>query len=213
MGKWSRAELEEAFEDYQRLRSRPDTGDWDRWADSSPRTPPTSSTTTAVGGARRSGAGSPDDVRADQLRHALLPDRVVHDRRGSRLGGAPGVEPHGRPRRRQHAPGSNFTLLKYAGDGKWSYEEDIYNPAHFKDMIRGYMDRKRSSRTDDSRTPTSDGSRGGSRLPAQLSDREGRRPTLRSELSAAGNVLAYSEVPASHSRRRVGRRPLPARVH
>ena len=23
----------------------------------------------------------------------------------------------------------NFTLLKYAGDGKWSYEEDIYNPA------------------------------------------------------------------------------------
>ena len=37
----------------------------------------------------------------------------------------------------------NFTLLKYAGNLKWSYEEDIYNPAHFKDMTRGYLDRKK----------------------------------------------------------------------
>jgi ketosteroid isomerase-like protein len=36
----------------------------------------------------------------------------------------------------------NFTLLKYAGDGMWSYEEDIYNPAHFADMIKGYMKAK-----------------------------------------------------------------------
>ena len=33
----------------------------------------------------------------------------------------------------------NFTLLKYAGDGKWSYEEDIYNPASFADMIKAYV--------------------------------------------------------------------------
>ena len=38
----------------------------------------------------------------------------------------------------------NFTLLKYAGNMKWSYEEDIYNPAHFKDMIRGWMEKKKS---------------------------------------------------------------------
>jgi hypothetical protein len=37
----------------------------------------------------------------------------------------------------------NFTLLKYAGDGMWSYEEDIYNPASFADMVRGWIDRKR----------------------------------------------------------------------
>ena len=36
----------------------------------------------------------------------------------------------------------NFTLLKYAGDGMWSYEEDIYNPAHFADMIKAYMTAK-----------------------------------------------------------------------
>jgi hypothetical protein len=29
------------------------------------------------------------------------------------------------------------------GQPEWSYEEDIYNPAHFKDMVRGWMDRKK----------------------------------------------------------------------
>ena len=29
----------------------------------------------------------------------------------------------------------NFTLLKYAGDMMWSYEEDIYNPGHFATMV------------------------------------------------------------------------------
>jgi len=29
----------------------------------------------------------------------------------------------------------NFTLLKYAGGGQWSYEEDIYNPMHFGTML------------------------------------------------------------------------------
>jgi hypothetical protein len=32
----------------------------------------------------------------------------------------------------------NFSLLKYAGDGKWSYEEDVYNPQRFADMIKGW---------------------------------------------------------------------------
>ena len=32
----------------------------------------------------------------------------------------------------------NVTILKYAGDGRWSYEEDVYNPAHFASMIRGW---------------------------------------------------------------------------
>jgi hypothetical protein len=38
----------------------------------------------------------------------------------------------------------NFTLLKYAGNLQWSYEEDIYNPAQFRDMIRGWMEKKKS---------------------------------------------------------------------
>lgn len=37
----------------------------------------------------------------------------------------------------------NVTLLKYAGEGRWSYEEDIYNPAHFVTMIKAWEDRKK----------------------------------------------------------------------
>jgi hypothetical protein len=33
----------------------------------------------------------------------------------------------------------NFTLLKYAGNGKWSFEEDIYNPTHFGTMMKGWF--------------------------------------------------------------------------
>jgi hypothetical protein len=33
----------------------------------------------------------------------------------------------------------NVTLLKYAGQGLWSYEEDIYNPARFVSMIEAWQ--------------------------------------------------------------------------
>jgi hypothetical protein len=36
----------------------------------------------------------------------------------------------------------NFTLLKYAGNGRWSSEEDIYNPSHFVTMITAWEERK-----------------------------------------------------------------------
>lgn len=32
-----------------------------------------------------------------------------------------------------------FTLLKYAGNGQWNYEEDIYNPAAMESMFRNWM--------------------------------------------------------------------------
>ena len=32
--------------------------------------------------------------------------------------------------------GANITILHYAGAGQWSYEEDVYNPAHFATMVR-----------------------------------------------------------------------------
>ena len=39
----------------------------------------------------------------------------------------------------------NLTLLKYAGGGMWSYEEDVYNPAHFATMIGGWMAAKKAT--------------------------------------------------------------------
>ena len=35
----------------------------------------------------------------------------------------------------------NFTLLKYAGDNMWSYEEDVYNPKPFGEMIERWQER------------------------------------------------------------------------
>ena len=43
----------------------------------------------------------------------------------------------------------NFTLLKYAGNGKWKYEEDVYNPAKFAEMVGKYLDHKKSLESDD----------------------------------------------------------------
>lgn len=37
---------------------------------------------------------------------------------------------------------SNITILHYAGDGKWSYEEDVYNPAEFATMLEGWTRRR-----------------------------------------------------------------------
>lgn len=35
----------------------------------------------------------------------------------------------------------NLSVLKYAGDGRWSYEEDAYNPMNFLPMVRRYVER------------------------------------------------------------------------
>jgi hypothetical protein len=34
---------------------------------------------------------------------------------------------------------ANITVLHYAGDMHFSYEEDVYNPAKFGDMIQAWM--------------------------------------------------------------------------
>jgi ketosteroid isomerase-like protein len=39
---------------------------------------------------------------------------------------------------------ANWTLLKYAGSGKWSYEEDLYNPTEFGEMIRDWAKAKKA---------------------------------------------------------------------
>ena len=37
---------------------------------------------------------------------------------------------------------ANSALLKYAGNGKWSYEEDAYNPANMEKMMHGWLQAK-----------------------------------------------------------------------
>ncbi len=40
---------------------------------------------------------------------------------------------------------SNITILTYAGDGKFSCEEDVYNPATFAPVVKAWIDAKRAS--------------------------------------------------------------------
>jgi SnoaL-like protein len=40
---------------------------------------------------------------------------------------------------------ANWTLLKYAGNGLFSYEEDVYNPADFATMIEGWLAARKGS--------------------------------------------------------------------
>jgi len=34
----------------------------------------------------------------------------------------------------------NLTVLHYAGNGRWSYEEDVYNPTRMGEMVMAYLD-------------------------------------------------------------------------
>jgi SnoaL-like domain len=49
---------------------------------------------------------------------------------------------------------ANLSVMKYAGDGLWSYEEDAYNPMNFLPMVQGYIARCKSLGTmsDDAET-------------------------------------------------------------
>lgn len=40
---------------------------------------------------------------------------------------------------------ANWTKLHYAGDGLFSYEEDVYNTADFEGMIKGWLEAKRAA--------------------------------------------------------------------
>ena len=39
----------------------------------------------------------------------------------------------------------NLTVLKYAGDGKFSSEEDAYNPANFAPVVKSWIAAKRKA--------------------------------------------------------------------
>jgi hypothetical protein len=145
MGHWPLVELERAFATYQATAAEAaSSGDWARWA-----------------------ALFTDD--AEYVEHLY---GTMHGREAIRawitetMGSYPGNDMVAFPvewsiidqergwvvcqiwnRMRDPGDGSvhqayNFTLLKYAGNGLWSYEEDIYNPAHFATMISAWEGRR-----------------------------------------------------------------------
>ncbi len=39
---------------------------------------------------------------------------------------------------------ANVTILHYAGDHQWSYEEDVYNPMKFAPVVKAWVEAKRA---------------------------------------------------------------------
>ncbi|MBI2705681.1 MAG: nuclear transport factor 2 family protein [Actinobacteria bacterium] len=145
MGRWSREELEDAFEQYQQAALRAGaTGDWSAWADQF-----TEDATYVehhygtMGGReaiRRWITETMSTWPGREMPHFPVEWYVIDEERGwvvcqiwNRMSDPGDGSLH---------QAYNFTLLKYAGAGSWSYEEDIYNPASFADTVKAWAARK-----------------------------------------------------------------------
>ena len=140
MGQWSRAEIEAAFVEYQRRAAEAGaSGDWRAWAEQF----------------------TEDATYVEHLYGEFTGRQAIHDWISATMSEYPGRDMPEFPiewyvideergwvvcqvwnRMRDPGDGTihqeyNFTLLKYAGDGQWSYEEDIYNPMRFGTMLLG----------------------------------------------------------------------------
>ncbi len=146
MERWSRSEIEEAFDEYRATALAAGTsGDWNAWAEQF-----TEDATYVehvfgtIGGREairnwitRTMSTEPND----QMKFFPIEWYIIDEDRGwvvfqvwNRM-----VDPGDGSLHQAY----NFTLIKYAGDMKWSYEEDIYNPDHFRTMIKGWFEAKK----------------------------------------------------------------------
>jgi SnoaL-like protein len=145
VGRWSRQELDEAFEVYQRVGEEAGrTGDWHPWADLF------TEDATYVEHLFGTMHGR-EEIRAwitkvmGEWPGNVMPSfpigwSIVDEERGwiaceiwNQMADPGDGSLH---------QAANFTLLKYAGDGLWSYEEDVYNPDNFRTMIAAWTERK-----------------------------------------------------------------------
>lgn len=148
MSNWSRQEIESAFDRYQQVAAAAaSSGRWDDWADLF--------TEDATYVEHHFGTFHGRDAIRQWISSCMAeyPGRdmvafpvewyVIDEARGW-------VVCQVWNRMRDPGDGSvhqeyNFTLLKYAGDRRWSYEEDVYNPLRFGSMVEGWEAARRLS--------------------------------------------------------------------
>jgi hypothetical protein len=147
MGRWTRSELEDAFAHYQEVALEAGTsGDWNAWADLfSEDATYVESNYGRMGGReaiRRWITKTMAMPPVDQMKFFPIEWYMIDEDRGwitcqvwNRMADPGDGSVH---------QAYNFTLLKYAGDNKWSYEEDIYDPKHFESMIVAWFEAKKA---------------------------------------------------------------------
>ncbi len=148
MGEWTRDELERAFAAYQaRGATAGRTGDWSAWADQF--------TDDAVYIEHHYGRFEGREAIRAWITSCMstypgnaMPEfpigwYVIDEARGwivcqvfNRMADPGDGSVH---------EADNWTLLKYAGDDQWSYEEDVYNPADFGRMVAGWEASRRAA--------------------------------------------------------------------
>ena len=146
MGRWTRQEIEEAFENYQRLALQAGTsGDWRPWADQFTEDATYIEHLYGTLGGREAirtwiTATMAQPVNCD-MRFFPIEWYVIDEDKGwvvcmvwNRMADPGDGSVH---------QASNITILKYAGNGLWSYEEDVYNPATFATMLAGWEQARR----------------------------------------------------------------------
>ncbi|MFT5201339.1 MAG: hypothetical protein ACI9C1_000714 [Candidatus Aldehydirespiratoraceae bacterium] len=146
MGRWSREELEEEFDKYQGRAFRAATShDWREWADQFTEDATYIEAHYGEFGGREAIynwiQSTMDEWPNNEMIHFPIDWYVVDEEKGWIVC---------RVWNRFADPGDgsihqdgNITILKYAGGGQWKYEEDVYNPASFGTMVKGYLKRKK----------------------------------------------------------------------
>lgn len=145
MGSWSRDELEQAFTIYKdTARRAAANGDWNAWADlfteDAEYIEHLYGTMHGREAIRTWISETMSTYPGDAMTEFPVEWSILDDERGwvvcqiwNRMADPGDGSIH---------QAYNFTLLKYAGDGAWSSEEDIYNPAHFVSMIQAWEARR-----------------------------------------------------------------------
>jgi uncharacterized protein (TIGR02246 family) len=146
MGRWTRDELENAFANFQTVAQQAgSSGDWNPWADLFTEDATyIESNYGRMGGReaiRRWIVDTMTTPPANEMVAFPIEWYIIDEARGW-------ITCHVWNRMADPGDGSihqayNFTLLKYAGDNKWSYEEDIYDPKHFMSMMTEYFEAKK----------------------------------------------------------------------
>ena len=145
MGRWSRQELEEAYENYQKVALKAFTsGNFDLWVDLFTEDCTYVEHNLGTFGGReavkRYITRSNSTYPITEMKYYPVEWYIIDEERGW-------VVAYIWNRMTDPGDGSihqeaNISLLKYAGNGKWKYHEDVYNPARFTDMIEGWEQAK-----------------------------------------------------------------------